>query len=220
MIAIDPIVIGGRSSSAVATRSSEPRRWTSASSSSSPWRRVRHDARRLGLQQQVLVPRRPARSAGMISYEIPMGLCILVVVLTAGTVGPNAIVEAQVAGSGVWFIVAHRSRALFACTLAEEPGTVRQRRMRAGTRRRLAHRYSSMQRPLLAEYAHLITGSAFFVLLFLGGYHLPFVRPSAGRHRPAGGAVEIHRVLRQGHLHDRAGDVHPLDHPAAARTTR
>src|SRR5690606_27005710 len=58
--------------------------------------------------------------AQMISYEIPMGIALLVVILMAGTVQADQIVNQQLAG-GAWFIVHQPVAALlfYICMLAE-----------------------------------------------------------------------------------------------------
>lgn len=112
-------------------------------------------------------------SAQMVSYEIPMGLALLAVILTAGTVRPYELVGHQI--DGAWFILQQPLAALlfYVCLLAEAnraPFDL------AESESELVGgwhtEYSSMKWALffVGEYAHLIVGSAFFTVLFLGGW--------------------------------------------------
>jgi NADH-quinone oxidoreductase subunit H len=119
-------------------------------------------------------------SAQMISYEIPMGLALLCVVLTAGTLDPYGIVAAQAPGNGPWMLLQQPVAAIlfYTCMLAESNRAPfdlaeAESELVGGYHTE----YSSMRFAMffLAEYFHMITGSAFFSLLFLGGWSLnPF----------------------------------------------
>jgi NADH-quinone oxidoreductase subunit H len=119
-------------------------------------------------------------SAQMISYEIPMGLALLCVVLTAGTLDPYAIIEAQSHGNGMWNLLQHPVAAVlfYTCMLAESNRAPfdlaeAESELVGGYHTE----YSSMRFAMffLAEYFHMITGSALFCVLFLGGFSLnPF----------------------------------------------
>ncbi len=118
-------------------------------------------------------------TAQMLSYEIPMGLCVLTVILMYGS--PKADVLVQFQANGVWNVFYHPLLAVifFTCILAEcnrAPFDLAEceQELVGGYHTE----YSSMKWALyfLGEYMHMITGCAFFVLLFLGGWDLPFLR--------------------------------------------
>lgn len=116
-------------------------------------------------------------SAQMISYELAMGLAIVSVVLTTGTLQVSRIVEAQ---RGMWLIflqplaaiiffitgLAEIKRAPFDLVEAEQELT-------AG----YLTEYSSMKFALffMSEYVQMIGLSALTTTFFLGGYLGPFV---------------------------------------------
>jgi NADH-quinone oxidoreductase subunit H len=125
-------------------------------------------------------------SAQMISYEIPMGLALLCVVLTAGTLDPYAIIEAQSHGNGMWNLLQHPVAAVlfYTCMLAESNRAPfdlaeAESELVGGYHTE----YSSMRFAMffLAEYFHMITGAAFFSVLFLGGWSL----------NPFGGSLDL-----------------------------
>ncbi|QOV92517.1 NADH-quinone oxidoreductase subunit H [Humisphaera borealis] len=123
-------------------------------------------------------------TANMISYEIPLGLAILCVVLMFGTLDIAKLVDGQ---AGYWigvipawncfsqplpfilFVIcihAEANRAPFDTAEAEQE-------LVGGYHTE----YSAMRFALffLAEYAGMVTTSAICVALFLGGWHLPYL---------------------------------------------
>ena len=126
-------------------------------------------------------------SAQMISYEIPMGLALLCVVLAAGTFAPYTIVEQQL--NGQWNLVQQPLAAVifYTCLLAEANRAPfdlaeAESELIGGYHTE----YSSMKFALffLGEYFHIVTGSAFFVVLFMGGWS---VNPFTGHDLPTSG---------------------------------
>jgi NADH-quinone oxidoreductase subunit H len=123
-------------------------------------------------------------TANMISYEVPLGLSVLVVVVMFGTLDLGEIVDKQVHYWGgfvpAWnvfcqplaflmFLVcihAEANRAPFDTAEAEQE-------LVGGYHTE----YSSMRFALffLAEYAGMITTSAVCVALFFGGWHIPWI---------------------------------------------
>ncbi|MGH7214087.1 MAG: complex I subunit 1/NuoH family protein, partial [Tepidisphaeraceae bacterium] len=123
-------------------------------------------------------------TANMISYEVPLGLCVLAVVVLFGTLDLGKIVEVQAtywAGFiPAWNVFAHpltfflflvcihaeANRAPFDLAEAEQE-------LVGGYHTE----YSAMRFALffLAEYAGMITTSAVCVALFFGGWHIPWV---------------------------------------------
>jgi NADH-quinone oxidoreductase subunit H len=115
-------------------------------------------------------------SAQMISYEIPMGLSILTVLLMTGSLMPEKIVGYQMAHGWLIGALPVVGVVFYVCALAEGNRTPFDN---AECEQELVGgyhtEYSAMRMALflLSEYIHLVTASAFFSLLFLGGYHLP-----------------------------------------------
>ncbi len=128
-------------------------------------------------------------SAQMVSYEIPMGLCVLIVVLSLGTIDARELIAGQVEGQ--WLILHQPFVAIlfYVCLLAEANRAPfdlaeAESELVGGWHTE----YSSMKWAMffLAEYAHLFVGSAFFAVLFLGGWS---VNPFMGLDLPATGPI-------------------------------
>jgi NADH-quinone oxidoreductase subunit H len=117
-------------------------------------------------------------TAQLVSYELPMGLALLVVVLLAGSMNLSAIIGAQAAGwwnicsQPIAFLVAlicavaEANRAPFDLSEAESE-------LVAG----FHTEYSGMRFALffLAEYAHMFLGGSLLAVAFLGGWKVPFL---------------------------------------------
>lgn len=116
--------------------------------------------------------------AQMLSYEIPQGLSVLIIILIFATANATLVVDMQAGGTWGIFYQPVLAVIFFTCLLAEcnrAPFDL------AEAEQELVGgfhtEYASMKWALffLAEYMHMITGCAFFAVLFLGGWSLnPF----------------------------------------------
>lgn len=119
-------------------------------------------------------------AAQMLSYEVPLGLAVLVLLLTSGSLRLETMVEQQ-ATSGVWNIFLHPiAFVLMMITALAETNRAPfdlaecEQELIAG----FHTEYSSMKFAMffLAEYSHMIVASALLSVIFLGGWApLPFV---------------------------------------------
>ncbi len=115
-------------------------------------------------------------TAQIVSYELPMGLAVVSLLLVAGSFSVVDIVNKQ---SSIWYIVFQPLGFViyFIATLAE---TKRSPFDLPETENELvsgfATEYGGIKFALffLAEYAHIVVASALAAALFLGGWHGPF----------------------------------------------
>jgi NADH-quinone oxidoreductase subunit H len=116
-------------------------------------------------------------SAQMVSYEVSIGLVIISVLLTAGTLNLTEIVEAQ--REGMWYFIPHFPMFIlfFISVLAEtnrHPFDLPEAEAELVSGYNVE--YSSMTFALffLGEYANMILMSGMTAILFLGGWLPPF----------------------------------------------
>jgi NADH-quinone oxidoreductase subunit H len=117
-------------------------------------------------------------SAQIISYEIPLGLSVIGVVLVAGSLNPEAIIDYQARDGHSWFVLTQPlAFLLFLVSVFAECNRLpfdlpeSEQELVGGYHTE----YSSLKLGmlLLAEYAHMVTVSLLLAVLFLGGWHLP-----------------------------------------------
>jgi NADH-quinone oxidoreductase subunit H len=115
-------------------------------------------------------------AAQMISYEVPMTLAILSLIVITGTLRLEEIVNQQI--EGCWYVLTQPLTFLIflICMFAE---TNRAPFDLAECEQELVAgfhtEYSSMKFAMffLGEYAHIIVASSLSVVMFFGGWHLP-----------------------------------------------
>jgi len=114
-------------------------------------------------------------AAQMISYEIPLGLALLVILLATGTLRLEEIV-AQQAASGLWYVL-YQPLAFLLVLIGAFAETNRAPFDLAEAEQELVGGYHTEYSALkfgmffLGEYAHMITNSALMIALFFGGWH-------------------------------------------------
>lgn len=117
-------------------------------------------------------------TAQMISYELSLGLTLLIPVMIAGSLNLNDIVQAQI--DSAWFIVLQPIAGIlfFIGALAElqrAPFDLLEAEQELSSGYNVEYAGMRFAMFMMAEYMKMIIFSAIWATLFLGGYHGPFL---------------------------------------------
>jgi NADH-quinone oxidoreductase subunit H len=125
-------------------------------------------------------------SAQIISYEIPLGLSIVGVVLMTGSLNLESIIwkqaEAGILGWNIWYqplaFLLFMISALAECNRLPFDLPETEQELVGGYHTE----YNAWKLAcfFLGEYAHMVTISFLMVILFFGGWHFPFLAPAGG----------------------------------------
>jgi len=115
-------------------------------------------------------------SAQLVAYEIPLGLGLLGVVLAAGSLKLDAIMNAQ-AESGIWYAFAQPLGFLvfFVASFAEAarlPFDLPEAEQELVGGYHTEYSGIKLLLFLVAEFLHMVTAAFLIVIMFLGGWHL------------------------------------------------
>jgi NADH-quinone oxidoreductase subunit H len=142
-------------------------------------------------------------SAQLISYELPMGLGILGVVLSAGSLDLTTIMAAQ-ARQGWFALVQPLGFIVFLIASFAEAARLpfdlpeAEQELIGGYHTE----YSGMKLILylIAEFLHMITASFLIVILFLGGWHLPWITGDPNAESIGWGTAILRILVLQGKI--------------------
>ena len=155
-------------------------------------------------------------SAQLISYELPLGLGILGVVLVAGSLRLDAIIAHQAADRRV----ERAARSRWASSSSAWPPSPRPRRLPFDlpeAEQELVGGYHTeysgikLMMYLVAEFLHMVTAAFLIVILFLGGWHFWGLTGSGDDGHLAGGPAADHRAAGQGDGRDPVLHARPLE---------
>ena len=117
-------------------------------------------------------------SAQLISYELPLGLGILGVVLASGTLELDEIIGQQARGQ--WFVIAQPLGFIvfFIAAFAEAarlPFDLQEAEQELVGGYHTEYSGMKLLLFLIAEFLHMVTASFLLVIMFFGGWHFPFI---------------------------------------------
>ncbi len=137
-------------------------------------------------------------AAQMVSYELPIGMIVVIVLLCAGSLNLSDIVRSQ---QDFWYVLPLFPMAVifFICILAETnraPFDLPESESELVSGYNVEYSAMTFALFFLGEYINMILMSAFFVILFLGGWLSPFaIAPFIWLEGPIWFALKIFFVL-------------------------
>ena len=129
-------------------------------------------------------------SAQLVSYEIPMGMSILGVVLMTGSLNLERVIENQAES---WWNIFFQPLAFLIFMVSAFAECNRLPFDLPEAEQELVGGYHTEYSGLkfvffyLGEYTHLVTTSFLFVILFFGGWHFPLIAPAG----PGGAIIKL-----------------------------